>query len=271
MLSDFEIHPSLATADLNASKAWYAEKLGLTPVADFPTLVVYRVGRTPFTVYETPAAGTAQNTVAMWGVDDLRAEVARLRARGLAFEELDYGPDDRTVDGIMATPDPVLGGDATVLNAWFRDRDGNWISMVEQRDHPGEKPVPLPAIGLALAVSDIARAKAWYADKLGLTPTHDVGDEAVYRFADSGFSMFQTGSAGTAKNTVGVWRVDDLRAEMAVLRARGLEFENYDFGELTTVDGVFADPDGDALTAWFKDSEGNILGIVQDLVPIPGL
>jgi catechol 2,3-dioxygenase-like lactoylglutathione lyase family enzyme len=275
MLSDFEVHPSLATADIGAAKAWYAEKLDLTPVAEFPTLAVYRVGTTIFTVYETPAAGTAQNTVAIWLVDDLRAEVARLRARGLVFEDLDYGPDDRTVDGVMTTPDPVLGGSATVLNAWFRDRDGNWISMVQQGDHPGEAKIDAPAIGLMLAVSDLARARAWYADKLGFEPTHASEEEAVYRSGKSGksgFSLFQTPSAGTARNTVGVWRVDDLRAEMAALRARGVTFEDYDLGGgMKTVDGLFTDPDGDALNAWFTDSEGNILGLVQDLVPIPGL
>ena len=272
MLSDFEVHPSLATADIGAAKAWYADKLGLAPVAEFPTLVVYRVGTTVFTVYETPAAGTAKNTVAIWLVDDLRAEVARLRGRGVVFEELDLGPEGRTVDGIMSGQDPI--GGAPVLNAWFRDADGNWISMVEQRDHPGEEPVAAPAIGLMLAVSDIARARAWYADKLGLTPIHSGEEEAVYRSGKSGtsgFSMYQTPSAGTAKNTIGVWRVDNLRAEMAALRARGVTFEDYDFGDVKTVDGMLTDPDGDALNAWFTDSEGNILGLVQDLVPIPGL
>lgn len=269
MLSDFEVHPSLATADIAAAKAWYADKLGLAPVAEFATLAVYRVGATAFTVYETPAAGTAQNTVAVWLVDDLRAEVARLRARGLAFEDLDFGPDDRTVDGIMTTRDPFSGG--SVLNAWFRDHDGNWISLVEQGDHPGEEHIDAPAIGVMLAASDLGRARAWYADKLGLEPLHAAAEEAVYRQGKTQFSLYQTPSAGTAKNTVAVWRVGDLRAEMAALRARGVVFEDYDFGDMKTVDGLFADPDGDELSAWFTDSEGNILGIVQDLVPIPGL
>jgi hypothetical protein len=190
------------------------------------------------------------------------------------FEDLDYGPDDRTVDGIMTSPDPVLGGNATVLNAWFRDHDGNWISMVQQGDHPGEAKADRPSVGLMIAVHDLSRARAWYADKLRFEPTHASAEEAVYRSGrsgKSGFTLFQTPAAGTAKNTIGVWRVDDLMSEMAALRARGLEFEDYDFGDLKTVDGVFADPDGDALNAWFTDSEGNVLGLVQDLVPIPGL
>jgi catechol 2,3-dioxygenase-like lactoylglutathione lyase family enzyme len=269
VLRDFEVHPSLATADLGKAKDWYAEKLGLSPIAEYPTLAFSRVGTSMFTVYETKNAGTAQNTVAIWLVDDLRAEVARLRGRGLVFEDLDYGPDDRTIDGIMTSPDAVTGG--TVLNAWFRDADGNWISMVEQGAHPGEEPEDAPAIGVMLAASDLGRARAWYADKLGLEPAHDVPDEIVYRQGKTHFTVYQTDAAGTARNTVAVWRIGDLRAEMSELRARGAVFEDYDFGEIRTVDGVLADPDGDSLSAWFKDSEGNVLGLVQDLRPIPGM
>jgi catechol 2,3-dioxygenase-like lactoylglutathione lyase family enzyme len=270
VLRDFEVHPSLATADLGKAKAWYADKLGLSPIAEFPTLAVYRVGPSSiFTVYETSSAGTAQNTVAIWLVDDLRAEVARLRARGVVFEDIDSGPEERTVDGIMTTPDPVTGG--PVLNAWFRDGDGNWISLVEQGDHPGEPREEAPAIGVMLAAADIGRARAWYADKLGFEPAHAGPDEIVYNDGRTHFTIYETSAAGTARNTVAVWRVGDLPAEMAALRARGVTFEDYDFGDVKTVDGLLTDPDGDALDAWFTDSEGNVLGLVQDLRPIPGM
>jgi hypothetical protein len=56
---------------------------------------------------------------------------------------------------------------------------------------------------------------------------------------------------------------------MAVLRSRGVDFEDYDFGDLRTVDGVLTDPEGD-LNAWFTDSEGNILGLAEDRGQIPG-
>ena len=105
MLRDFRIHPLLATSDAVRARAWYADKLGLEPVFEREGQLVYSVPPTVFTVYHTPSAGTAQNTVAVWTVDDLRAEMARLRARGVTFEELDFGPDDRTVDGIMTSLD----------------------------------------------------------------------------------------------------------------------------------------------------------------------
>jgi catechol 2,3-dioxygenase-like lactoylglutathione lyase family enzyme len=261
MLTDYEIHASLATRDIAAARTWYAEKLGLEPFTAFPGLLAYQVGPTMFTVFETPSAGTAENTVAVWRVPDLRTEVARLRDRGVVFEAVDDGPEDRTIDGIMATVDPE---GSPVLNAWFRDGDGNWISLVEQADHPDRPPAGF-GIGPSLAAADVARARAWYAERLGLEPvTVYKGEELVYRQGKTRFTVFRTPAAGSAKNTVAVWRVADLRAEVATLRQRGLGFEDYDFDGAGTVDGVYANPDDGSLAAWFVDSEGNTLGLVED-------
>lgn len=260
MLTDFAVHPSLATADIGSARSWYAERLGLEPLYNLGSLLAYQVGPSLFTVFETPSAGTARNTVALWLVDDLRTEMARLRGRGVVFEDLDLGPDERTIDGLMTGRDP-MGGD--VLNAWFRDGDGNWIGMVQQGEHAGEPPV-LAGIGVALAASDLVRARAWYAEKLGLEPLHDYGDELVYRQGATQLSIYLTPAAGTAKNTVAVWRVDDLASEMATLRARHVAFEEYEDAEPPTIDGVHTNPENGTRTAWFMDSESNVLGIVED-------
>jgi len=258
MLLDFRIHPLLATSDAARARAWYADKLGLEPVFEREGQLVYSVPPTMFTVYLTPAAGTAQNTVAVWGVDDLRTEVARLRARGMMFEELDLGPDDRTVDGIMTS----LDGPREILNAWFKDIDGNWISFVQQPPEPGEEPSEL-GVHAMLAASNLERARAWYAEKLGLEPYRDYdGELLVYRSGETHLSIYATPSAGTARNTVAEWHVDDLRAEVAALRVRGVVFQEYDFGTGRTIDGVLTDSDG-SLNAWFTDSEGSILGLVE--------
>lgn len=260
MLGDYMVHPSLATADIDRARDWYAERLDLVAFVALPSLLAYQVEQTIFTVFETPAAGTARNTVAIWRVADLRAEVARLRARGLAFENLDLGPGERTVDGIMTSVDPQ---DGPVLNAWFRDGDGNWIGMVEQIDPSGE---PAAGFGIApsLAAADLTRARTWYADKLGLEPTRQYDDELlVYRGA-SHFSIYLTPSAGTAKNTVAVWRVPDLRSEVADLRSRGVEFKDYTLRDARTVEGIYTNADDGSLLAWFVDSEGNTLGIAED-------
>ena len=261
MLSDYGVHPSLATSDIEKARSWYAERLGLEPLFESPYLLAYQIGPDIFTVFKTPAAGTAQNTVAIWGVPDLRAEVGRLRARGVEFADLDLGGDEKTIDGVMAGADSE---GADVLNAWFRDGDGNWISIVEQPEHPGEPPGAI-GIGLMLAADDLARARAWYSDKLGLEPLHYLpNQEMVYRQGATHFSVYQTESAGTAKNTVGVWRVDDLRAEAAALRSLGVVFGDYEIGGVKTIDGIYTDPDDGSLAAWFVDSEGNTLGLVED-------
>lgn len=250
MLSEFAVHPSLAASDVDRARAWYAEKLGLTPSRDYGDLLVFTIGDSMFSVYPTPSAGTAKNTVAVENVPDLRAEVARMKSRGVVFEDYDM-PGLYTEDGIAAM-------DEGSLNAWFKDSEGNIISLVER---PGDS--RRSAIAAMIAASDLARAKTWYADKLGFIPAEDLDGEAVYRSGSGGFTVYVTEFAGTAKNTVAIWRVPDLRAQMAELRSRGVVFEDYDFGEWRTVDGVMTDSDG-SLAAWFRDSEGNVLGLVQD-------
>ncbi|HZM73260.1 MAG TPA: VOC family protein, partial [Candidatus Polarisedimenticolia bacterium] len=85
----------------------------------------------------------------------------------------------------------------------------------------------------------------------------------LYQSGGKWFSIYSTRFAGTAKNTVAGWRVKDLRAEVAALRQRGVVFEDYDFPEFKTEDGIFASPEGD-MSAWFVDSEGNTVAINED-------
>jgi hypothetical protein len=79
----------------------------------------------------------------------------------------------------------------------------------------------------------------------------------------TGFLLYETENAGSAKNTTMCWTVKDIDAEMSELRGRGVTFEDYDFPGLKTENGV-ATMDNEK-SAWFVDSEGNILCIAQDL------
>jgi catechol 2,3-dioxygenase-like lactoylglutathione lyase family enzyme len=114
------------------------------------------------------------------------------------------------------------------------------------------------------AATDLARARAWYEERLGLTPDAEDLGGLWYRFAgQTWLSLYQTPSAGTARNTIAGWTVNDIESVMADLRARGVVFEDYDFGEARTVDGLL--DIGLAKAAWFKDSEGNTFEISEVL------
>lgn len=111
-------------------------------------------------------------------------------------------------------------------------------------------------IHATLAASDLARARAWYEEKLGVTPKIEAGEGLWYEFAPGTWLLvYQTDSAGTAKNTVAGWTVTGIESVMAELRARGVTFEEYDFGEVKTENGLLTM--GGAKAAWFTDSEGN--------------
>lgn len=115
-----------------------------------------------------------------------------------------------------------------------------------------------------LPAADMDRARAWYRDKLGLEPVEvsETGD-TWYETGGSRFLVYPSQFAGTNQATAAGISVDDFDGAMAELRANGVTFEEYDFGEeFRTVDGIVTMPDG-AQAAWFKDSEGNILGVTS--------
>lgn len=115
----------------------------------------------------------------------------------------------------------------------------------------------------ALPAADIERAKAWYADKLGLQPkSEDEFGSVRYETGGTEFLVYQSTFAGTNQATAAGFMVEDFDDVIAELRNRGVEFEEVDMGEFgRTVDGVMASPDGNMKVAWFKDSEGNILAV----------
>lgn len=120
--------------------------------------------------------------------------------------------------------------------------------------------IPLHA---TLPAADMGRAKAWYADKLGLEPVEEDdagGGGAWYETGGMRFLLYQSAFAGTNQATAACFSVEDFDGAVESMRGRGVAFEEYDMGEIKTVDGVLTLPDGQK-AAWFKDSEGNILAI----------
>ena len=118
----------------------------------------------------------------------------------------------------------------------------------------------------SLPASDLARARAWYRDHLDLKPVREMEDGQTLLYESGGvkFIVYLSSFAGTNQATAAGFDVEDFDAAIAELRSRGVVFEEYDLGEdFTTVDGVLTTPDG-GRGAWFKDSEGNIIGITDE-------
>jgi len=115
-----------------------------------------------------------------------------------------------------------------------------------------------------LPAKDLQRARGFYKEKLGLEPSEEIGGGLVFQTkAGAKVYMYETDNAGTAQNTALSWSTADIEAEVAELRGRGVVFEEYDFPGLKTENGI-ATNEG-VRGAWFKDSEGNILAVSQDL------
>jgi len=113
-----------------------------------------------------------------------------------------------------------------------------------------------------LPAANIERAKKFYSEKLGLNPESVEPDGSLrYQCDGSGFLVYQSQYAGTAKNTAVGFTTDNIEHEMQDLRSKGVVFEEYDMPGLKTVHGVASI--GNLKAAWFKDSEGNILAINQ--------
>ncbi len=116
-----------------------------------------------------------------------------------------------------------------------------------------------------LAASDIERAKAWYRDKLGMEPMFEDLERGMAGYSHAGgmVLVYLSEFAGTNGATAAGFVSEDFDADVAALRERGVVFEDLEFPDgSATVDGVAEAPDGSGgKSAWFKDSEGNILAI----------
>jgi predicted enzyme related to lactoylglutathione lyase len=109
---------------------------------------------------------------------------------------------------------------------------------------------------------DMARARKFYEEKLGFRPKQEVAGGVVYEFGDhTSCFMYPTPNAGTSSASQAFWQVDDVDREVAELKAKGVTFEEYDMPGMKTRNGIASTGDGKA--AWFKDSEGNIMAVIQ--------
>jgi catechol 2,3-dioxygenase-like lactoylglutathione lyase family enzyme len=267
-LSNYKVGAAVAVTDMTRARGFYEGVLGLAVETDSGDNVAYRCGdNSVIHVFVSPNAGTAQATVAGWGVDDMDAAVEELGRQGVVFERYTVGPivtDDRGV--------AMFEGGNKV--AYFKDPDGNVLSIAYEARPTGGPlatggPLDGASVATRLPAQDIDRARRWYRDKLGLEPSEERQGGLLYRLGAASFAVFASSGKASGDHTQMAFDVADIVRAVTVLQQRGVEFEDVDAPGLHTV-GSIADVAGNYPSkgtaergAWFHDSEGNLLGIGQ--------
>ena len=133
----------------------------------------------------------------------------------------------------------------------------------------GEPLLDQSDVATRLPAQDLNRARQFYAEKLGLEPVEERPGGLLYRCGAGYFVVFQSAGASAGTHTQMAWEVADIAATVATLRSRGVVFEEYDLPGLKTSEGIasisgnYPSKGRGEMGAWFKDSEGNLLGIGQ--------
>ncbi len=123
MLADKDAIAMIAVKDLAAAEQFYKDVLGLEKLTSpEEQVLLFLSGTTRLNVYQSEFAGTNKATYVMWNAGDEIEEVAaKLKARGVAFEHYD-------MPGLTLQGDIHVGDGMKV--AWFKDPDGNILSIV---------------------------------------------------------------------------------------------------------------------------------------------
>ena len=116
----------------------------------------------------------------------------------------------------------------------------------------------------SVAVSDISIARDFYGGTLGLAQDSENPGGIGFKSGGGGdIFVYVSDTAGTGKATAAMWEVDDASKVAEELAAKGVTFEHYEMPEMKLVGDVHEFGDGQAKIAWFKDPDGNILGITS--------
>lgn len=116
-----------------------------------------------------------------------------------------------------------------------------------------------------IPTQDLARARRWYAEKLGLEAAEEREGGLRYEGASGVFCLFASAGASDGSFTQLGFYVDDIEAAVAELRARGVVFEEYEgcVNGIMDIRGNYPSKGRGERAAWFRDSEGNMLGIAE--------
>jgi catechol 2,3-dioxygenase-like lactoylglutathione lyase family enzyme len=127
MLSKYDAIPTIAVKNITAAKKFYEGALGLKQIdAEGDEVVVYQNGNSRLNVYRSQYAGTNKATAVTWPVDDVESEVQALKSKGVAFEHYDM-PE------LELQRDVHVAENADLKVAWFKDPDGNILSIVNRQ------------------------------------------------------------------------------------------------------------------------------------------
>jgi extradiol dioxygenase family protein len=115
-----------------------------------------------------------------------------------------------------------------------------------------------------IAIDDVASAKAFYGEKLGVFDVVELDEHLISLRAGNGYAVLLYAKLGhvPAAHTVLNFPVDDIEATVDWLTERGVEFERYDEGPIKTDEKGIATPG--PKQAWFRDPAGNILSVIED-------
>lgn len=114
-----------------------------------------------------------------------------------------------------------------------------------------------------IPAQDVARARRFYEQTIGLAPKQETAGGVVYEFAGgTACFLYPTPNAGTSRASQAFWQVREIESLVAELKRRGVKFEAYDFAGMKEENSVYTG--GGAKAAWFKDTEGNILALIED-------
>ena len=123
MLGKADATPMIAVKDIGRAKKFYEDTLGLTSTDMSDDFFMLKSGSTDLNVYKSEFAGTNKATLLTFDVDDIEAEVRDLKDKGVVFEH--YSLDRLTADG------DIYQGPG-MKTAWFKDPDGNILSLIEE-------------------------------------------------------------------------------------------------------------------------------------------
>lgn len=112
-----------------------------------------------------------------------------------------------------------------------------------------------------VAVKDMATAKAFYGGTLGLKQVDENAGGVAYVSGGGSLFVYGSPSAGSGQSTAATWLVDDIETAVSELKEKGIVFESYDMPGATKDGDVHVM--GSMKAAWFKDPDGNILGLAN--------